>query len=87
MTLSEWSRSDGQPLAYSTDKAPGAVRNGARVRNTVFAVGDTHAVGDLASVVGSVLRPAHPARYGYFVVWDDMPDTPVFITGDRVAPL
>jgi len=76
-----------KPLEYTTDEAPGALRNGARVRKTVFALGDTHAVGDCATVVGSILRPDHPARYGYFVVWDDTPDVPVFIVADRVAAL
>lgn len=60
---------------YRTDQAPGAWPNGSRVRKAVFVSGDTHKVGALATVIGSVGPVPHLPLgcFAYFVEWDDHP--------------
>lgn len=68
--------------AHTTEQAEGAIPNGSRIRKAVMEEGDTHPIGALATVVGSV-GPL-PFRqwdqvYGYFVEWDEMPGVAVFV--------
>jgi len=62
------------------------MRNGTRCRKRVSDAGDTHAVGSLGTVLGSVSVPdaelkrikqevpsARDVAHCYFVEWDDMP--------------
>jgi len=73
-------------IFYVTKEAPGAWKNGSRVVKVRVGPGDAHAVGALATVVGSVLNlkawiepgTAQP-RYSYFVEWDDMPGKPTLV--------
>ena len=77
-------------VVFTTKEAPGALRNGTIVEKINSEPRDTHRDGARAMIVGSVgpvddLRL--PAKYGYFVVWDDMPGVPVFIAGHRIRPV
>jgi hypothetical protein len=78
-------------IFFTTTEASGAWPNGSRVVKVAFEEGDTHAIGDLATVIGSLgpLADGGPLfggnRYGYFVVWDDRPDLPVFVGEKKIA--
>jgi len=73
-------------LAFTTEQAPGAWPNGSRVIKLIFEEGDAHQVGDLATVIGSLGPFAYQgSRYGYFVIWDDTPDVPVFSVDKKLG--
>lgn len=65
-----------------TEQAAGAWPNGTRVRKANTLAGDTHRDGAFGTVQGSI---GAAGLLGYFVVWDDLPDLPVFIAGARLA--
>jgi hypothetical protein len=70
-------------LAIVLTQAPGALPNGTRVRKiNSLGAKDAHQDGALATVVGSV-GPLS-GTYGYFVFWDDVPNIPCFIAGNRI---
>lgn len=72
---------NGQTAVWSTNQAPGAMENGARVKKAVYEPRDRHPVGARGTVVGSLatpdgsqikLGPGIPAiTFIYFVMWDD----------------
>jgi hypothetical protein len=67
---------------YVTDEAPGAVPNGTVMEKINSEHDDAHPDGAQCVVIGSISDTQR--GYGYFVVWDDTPDTAVFITGTRL---
>jgi len=76
--LSEGAR---DPILFTRYQAEGAIPNGARVRKSRCEPGDSHAVGDLATVIGSI-GPLE-GEFGYFVLWDDFA-APVFVAGRKL---
>ncbi len=75
-------------IEYTTDEAPGAMPNGTIVTKVNSLPTDAHPDGTPALIIGSVgpvdLPDFPGVKYGYFVVWDDMPSVPVFIAGNRI---
>lgn len=76
---------------YTTDEAPGAWKNGTRVRKAFQEARDAHRDGALATVLGSIpITKAPPGRppldppLGYFVEWDDTPGVACFIVAPRL---
>ncbi len=69
------------PILFTRYQAEGAIPNGARVRKSSSDPGDAHAVGSLATVLGS-LGPLE-GEFGYFVLWDDLA-APVFVVGRKL---
>ena len=79
-------------VGFTRNEAPGALRNGTLVEKVNSKPGDTHQDGARATIVGSLgphkWSAPHPtSKYGYFVVWDDIPGVPVFIAGERIRPV
>lgn len=78
---------------HVTTQAPGApIANGTRVRKVRTEPGDANPIGTEATVLGSLgPMPAdageHAGTYGYFVEWDTMPGTAVFVIGEKIEPL
>jgi hypothetical protein len=68
------------------DEAPGALRNGSRVRKVRSEPRDTHQDGALATVLGSIEAPGAGDGIGYFVAWDDAPRAAVLVGDRRIAP-
>lgn len=73
-------------VGYTDDQAHGAIPNGTRVRKMAGDAGDRHAIGDHATIIGSIAIPPEARTrtddaYFYFVTWDDMPNTPVGVVG------
>jgi hypothetical protein len=76
-------------VMFTSDEAPGALRNGTIVEKINSELDDTHGDGARATIVGSVGPlddPRLASKYSYFVEWDDMPGAPVFIAGERIRP-
>lgn len=77
--------------AYMLDEAPGApILVGQGAIKVLNDPGDTHVIGDTATVIasfGPITAGEYEGQYGYFVVWDDMPDLAVFVRGGKLAPL
>jgi hypothetical protein len=79
-------------VAFTNNQAPGAMRNGTRVKKVgTDDPNDGHKDGDRATVLGSIgpfqvksLNGGEKA-WGYFVEWDDMPGAPCFIACWRLA--
>lgn len=69
-------------VAYTTDQAPGALRNGTIVEKVATEPGDFHKDGDWAVIIGSL--PAVDGERGYFVEWYDTPDVPQFVKSTRI---
>jgi hypothetical protein len=69
-------------------QAHGAIPNGARVEKIHSEPGDEHQDGDRGAVIGSIGPILHlvtgEMAYGYWIGWDDRPELPVFIVGDRI---
>lgn len=77
-------REPGWNAAFTRNQAEGALPNGTRITKAVDEPADRHRIGDMGTVLGSI---AHPAiGNGYFIEWDDLPRTPVFVTGAKIAP-
>ena len=77
-----------QMVGFTRNEAPGALRNGTLVEKVNSKPGDTHQDGARATIVGSLGPADHlTSKYGYFVVWDDIPGVPVFIAGKRIGPV
>lgn len=62
---------------HTRDEAPGAIRNGTRVRKVKTEPSDAHPIGAMATVLGSMTAP----RVGmiYFVEWDALPRSAVAV--------
>lgn len=73
-------------LASFTDMPGCLFKRGTRVTKTECAPGDAHKPGDFGTVVGSIddSKP-NQRRFGYFVIWDDFPGIPVFVTEERLC--
>jgi hypothetical protein len=67
---------------HTRDEAPGAMKNGTRVRKVVSESGDAHPLGSLATVLGSLHHPT--LGYAYFVEWDDRPRTATAVVGAKI---
>lgn len=70
---------------FTTAQYPGALPNGTRVVKVVWEPGDTHALRDRATVLGSVGHPK--VGLGYFVEFDEHPKQAVFIMAAKIAEL
>lgn len=74
---------------HTRSEAPGAFPNGSRVVKTLDEPGDTHLVGSLATVLGSIRAPSAELRlispYFYFVEWDAHPRIAVGIASIKIA--
>jgi hypothetical protein len=69
---------------FTRHQMPGAIRNGTRVVKVRTEAGDTHPVGSLATVLGSMGHP--DVGIGYFVEWDARPRFAVLVVADKIAP-
>lgn len=67
----------GYTGAFTRRRADGALPNGTRVKKIKVEEGDTHPVGALATVLGSIRDPDGERRIMYFIEWDAMPKTAV----------
>jgi len=67
---------------HTRAEAPGAMRNGTRVRKIAKEDGDSHPIGSLATVLGSLHLPER--GYGYFVEWDASPRTAVLVVEAQI---
>jgi hypothetical protein len=67
---------------HTRDEAPGAMKNGTRVRKVKFEPGDAHPIGSLATVLGSLHHPT--LGYAYFVEWDNAPRTATAVVGFKI---
>jgi len=74
----------GDLPVFPLTQAQGAWARGTRVRKSRNDPGDTHTIGDQATVLASE-GPNHEGVYLYFVLWDDLPDIPVGIRSDKLA--
>lgn len=68
--------------AFTRSNAAGAIEAGARVRKVWMEDGDSHALDATGIVLGSIKASI---GIGYFVEWDDMPKTAVFVTEKKLA--
>jgi hypothetical protein len=76
---------------WTSEEAPGAIKNGTIVEKTASVPGDGHQDGARAKVLGSIRVPvpSNPGepKFGYFILWDDSPDKPCFIADIRIKPV
>lgn len=70
---------------FTRHQMPGAIRNGTRVVKVRTEARDTHPVGSLATVLGSMGHP--DVGIGYFVEWDARPRWAVFVIAWKIAPV
>jgi len=73
----------GDMPMFPLGDAPGAWPQGTRVRKSRNDPGDTHTIGDQATVLSS--QGPMAGMYLYFVEWDDLPKIPVGIRSDKLA--
>lgn len=73
---------------YVETQADGAIPNGAQIRKCFCEEGDANPIGTLGKVIGSIGPvdvPDFPGcRYGYFVVWETMPNFAVFVADKKI---
>lgn len=67
---------------HTRDRAPGHLPNGTRVRKVMTEPGDTHPVGSMATILGSMHHPM--VGGGYFVEWDATPRHAVFVISSKI---
>lgn len=83
--------SDVDGLVVCTKQAPGAIPNETIVEKIKSTSGDGHPDGSRAKVIGSIgpgtLSETGETIYGYWVVWEDVPDRPCFIASVRIRPV
>jgi hypothetical protein len=70
---------------FTRHQAAGAYANGSRVEKVLADSGDTHQVGALATVLGSIHHPE--LGFGYFVEWDSHPRHAGFVEGRKIGPI
>lgn len=68
---------------FTTARAPGAYPNGSRIRKVRSEPGDTTRDGATGRVLGSLAGGR--GLLGYFIEWDALPQTAVFVAGWRIA--
>jgi len=69
-------------FVYSSAEAEGAMPNGTLVEKQNSEPEDGHPDGERGKIVGSMgplEEPVLGCRYGYFVMWEENPEVPVFI--------
>ena len=72
---------------YCNEQYPGAIPNGTTVIKIYGEAEDTHPVGSIATVVGSVGIPTSPTIF-YFVYWDGDPKGMfVGVTDYKIKPV
>src|SRR5262245_15908147 len=76
-----WRMRDG--VFFFEDEYPGAMKNGTRVVKVRGDEGDTHPLGALATVVGSIGHP--DVGVCYFVEWDEHPGVPVAVMAFKLT--
>jgi hypothetical protein len=64
---------------FTTHEHPGALPNGMRIRKAGNPTGST------GRILGSMAAPA--VGIGYFVEWDHLPQTAVFIMARKIEPI
>jgi hypothetical protein len=69
---------------HTQDQADGALPNGTRVKKVTFEKGDSHPIGSLATVLGSLESGIEPP-YLYFIEFDDMPRFAIGIASNKIA--
>lgn len=73
---------------FSRNEALGAIPNNTRISKVWSEPGDAHEIGELGTVLGSVICPPElgsEVKYLYFVEWDDMPKTSVAVIDKKIA--
>ena len=70
---------------FTTHQEPGAFPNGTRIRKRRTEPGDRSPVGATGRVLGSMGAPV--VGVGYFVEWDHLPQTAVFIIASKIEPV
>jgi hypothetical protein len=74
---------------HTREQAPGAMPNGTRVVKVMFEKGDTHPIGSIGTVLGSLTADPNPVVPGvehfYFIEWDDQPRLAVGVVNLKIA--
>ncbi len=74
-------------FVYSSAEAEGAMPNGTLVVKQNSEPEDGHPDGEVGKIVGSMGpldEPVLGCRYGYFVMWEENPEVPVFTMESKV---
>lgn len=75
---------EGYASAFSRHQYERAkFKNGTRIVKAVMEEGDTHAVGSLGTVLGSIGAPGM-VDVGYYVEWDEHPRSPVLVIEAKI---
>lgn len=88
----ELAQKDGFLGHFTDHQAEGAMPNGTRIVKTMFAEGDSTAIGQLGRVLGSLPVDSEmvPAGTGpgffYFVEWDHAPKIAVGVAWLKIGP-
>lgn len=67
---------------FTREQAEGAIANGSRVQKIKSEHGDSHLIGECATVLGSIYVPSH--GLAYFLEWDATPKTAVLVVGWKI---
>ena len=80
---------DGWYGFFTRAQFAGAIANGSRIRKVFSPEGDTHPVGSLGTVIGSigVKGPGVLPMVGYFIEWDAAPRFAVFVQDIKIEAL
>ena len=70
---------------FTTHEHPGALPNGMRIRKVRSDPRDGNPVGSTGRILGSLAAPE--VGVGYFVEWDHLPQTAVFIMARKIEPI
>jgi hypothetical protein len=71
----------GYQGAFTRDQAEGAITNGSMVVKVKRETGDSHRIGDRATILGSIREPYKPGRIMYFIEWESEPHVAVACIG------
>jgi hypothetical protein len=69
-------------LAYCDDDTPGAIPRGTTIIKVATEKGDANPIGTKGKVLGSM---GDGQKTGYFVEWETMPGTPVFVADFKIG--
>jgi hypothetical protein len=90
--LIELAQTDGFLGHFTKNQAEGAMRNGTRIKKTVYEEGDATAIGQLGRVLGSLPVPPDSIPEGtgpgffYFVEWDHAPKIAIGVSWLKIGP-
>jgi hypothetical protein len=70
---------------HTREQAPGAIPNGRKVIKIASERGDTHPVGSVATVLGSLRHP--DLGFAYFVEWGGHPNMASLVVGTKIRPI